>query len=57
MAIGMVDCDQCLVEDNLAALVGKWPKPMRAWGKEGMTWPSIVDGGSAGMEWGPEYCL
>jgi hypothetical protein len=23
MAIGMVDCDQCFVKDNLAALVGK----------------------------------
>jgi hypothetical protein len=50
MAVGMVDCDQCLVEDNLAALVGKRLKPMRVWGKEGMTWPAIIDGGSAGME-------
>jgi hypothetical protein len=23
MAVGMEDCDQCLVEDNLAALVGE----------------------------------
>jgi hypothetical protein len=23
---------------------------MRVWGKEGMTWPDIVDGGSAEME-------
>jgi hypothetical protein len=23
---------------------------MRVWGKEGMTWPAIVDGGSAGTE-------
>jgi hypothetical protein len=23
---------------------------MRVWGKEGMTWPNIVDGGSAGTD-------
>jgi hypothetical protein len=23
---------------------------MRVWGKEGMTWPDIIDGGSVGME-------
>ncbi len=31
VAVGMEDCDQCLVEDNLAALVGK-----RAQTNEGM---------------------
>ncbi len=40
MAVRMVDCDQCLVIDNLAA----GPKPIRVWGKEGMIWPAIVDG-------------
>jgi hypothetical protein len=30
--------------------MAKGPKPMRVWGKEGMPWPAIVDGGSAGME-------
>jgi hypothetical protein len=43
----MEDCDQCLVEDNLAALVGKRAHPMRVWGEKGMTWPNIIDGGSA----------
>jgi hypothetical protein len=48
--LGMVDCDQYLVEDILQPWLAKGPKPMRVWGKEGMTWPDIVDGGSAGME-------
>jgi hypothetical protein len=43
MAVGMEDCDQCLVQDNLA-------KPMRVWGKDRMTWPDIIAGGSAKME-------
>jgi hypothetical protein len=30
--------------------LAKGPKPMRVWGKESMTWPNIVDGGSAGTE-------
>ena len=46
VAVGMEDCDQCLVEDNLAALVGKRANPMRVRGKDGMTWPDIVAGGS-----------
>ncbi len=28
----------------------KGPKPMRVWGKDGMTWPNILTGGSAEME-------
>jgi hypothetical protein len=50
VAVGMEDCDQCLVEDNLAALVGKRANPMRVRGKDGMTWPDIVSGGNAETE-------
>jgi hypothetical protein len=34
----------------LQPLWAKRPKLMIVWGKEGMTWPNIIDGGSAGME-------
>ncbi len=30
--------------------LAKGLKPMRVWRKEGMTWPNIVDGGSAGTD-------
>ncbi len=50
VAIRIEDYDQCLVKDNLAALVSEWPKPLRVWGKEGITWPNIVAGGSAETE-------
>jgi hypothetical protein len=33
MAVGMVDCDQCFVEDNLAALVGKRAQTNESMGK------------------------
>jgi hypothetical protein len=43
------------VTDVLSKTIGqpwlaKGPKRMSVWGKEGMTWPDIVDGGSMGME-------
>ncbi len=50
MAIGMINCDQCFVKDNLTALVGTRAKTNEGMGKEGMTWPAIVDGGSVGMK-------
>ena len=30
--------------------LAKGPKPMRVWGKEGITWPCIAAGGSDGAE-------
>ena len=30
--------------------LAKGPKPIRVWGKEGMTWPNIVDEGIAGTD-------
>jgi hypothetical protein len=35
MAFGMVDCDQCLVKDNLAALVGERAQTDEGMGKRG----------------------
>ena len=35
MAVGMVDCDQCFVEENLAALVGKRAQTNEGMGKRG----------------------
>ncbi len=39
-----------LLKTILQPWLVKGPKPMRVRGKEGMTWPNIVDGGSAGTE-------
>jgi hypothetical protein len=35
VAVGMEDCDQCLVEDNLAALVGKRAQTDEGMGERG----------------------
>jgi hypothetical protein len=35
MAVRMVDCDQCLVKDNLAAFVSKWAQTDEGMGKRG----------------------
>ncbi len=39
-----------LLKTILQPWLAKGPKLMRVWGKEGMTWPNIIDGGSAGTE-------
>jgi hypothetical protein len=36
-----------LLKTILQPWLAKGTKPMRLWGKEGMTWPNIIDGGSA----------
>ncbi len=46
MAIWVVDCDCCFCEDNRAAWLANGPKPMRVWGKLGMTCPDKAAGGS-----------
>ena len=45
MPIWMDDRHSRLGEHNLAAEVGKGAKPMRVWGKEGITCPCIAAGG------------
>ena len=35
VAVGMEDCDQCLVKDNLTALVGKRAQTNEGMGKKG----------------------
>jgi hypothetical protein len=50
VAVRMEDCDRYLVEDNLAALVGKRSQTNEGMGKDGMTWPNIVAGGRAETE-------
>ncbi len=44
VAVGMVDCGGCLVEDNLAALVSKIAQTDEGMGKEGMTVDPQVPG-------------
>ncbi len=39
-----------LSQTILQPWLAKGPKPMKVWGKEGMTWPAIVDGERVGTE-------
>jgi hypothetical protein len=39
-----------LLKSILQPWLAKGPKPMRVWGKDSMTWPDIVAGGSAETE-------
>ncbi len=39
-----------LLKTILQPWLAKGPKSIRVWGKEGMTWPNIIDGGSVGMD-------
>ncbi len=50
MPIWMDDRHSHLGEHNLAARLARGPKPMRVWGKEGITYPCIAAGGRDGTE-------
>jgi hypothetical protein len=40
----------CLEKTIWQPRLAKWPKPMRVWGKEGITCPCIATGGRDGAE-------
>jgi hypothetical protein len=44
MAIGMKTGTDILLTTILQPWSAKGPRPMRVWGKDGMTWPNIVAG-------------
>jgi hypothetical protein len=48
--LGSKTVTDVLLKTILQPWLAKGPKPMRVWGKEGMTWPDIVDKGSVGTE-------
>ncbi len=47
-------CQKTVTDVLLKTIMQPWlakgPKPMRVWGKDGMTWPDIIDGGSVETE-------